>query len=717
MLETKTQLKGKITKIFYPKIQFDDINFVIFRIATQKDGIKTGTFSAKGYSSLIRVGQHVILDGKFETDKKGRKAFVFEQISPDLSGRDRNREFLFLILGAVAEKLITYFDTPEKTFEALMKKEDLTKIKGIKEKKQKRIYDLFNRSISLKILYDSFGGVFSIREIKKIMLLFKPEELIKIKENPYPLTIDYFFNFTKVHKCASEKARLNVHDIYGAAIMHVLKQNLNVNVFQVAYQILFKEVGILLNENDMVIQKTIFDKALSNLTRARKTYKGDGVFLIYKVFEEIRFINDYAKACKSIKDYRFTDVDKHIDEYEEEKGFKFSPDQRRAVKGALENKVALITGGPGTGKTTILDCILTIVEKRGINSIALASPTGKAAKRMNEQTKRHASTIHVLLKVDPTKLSLSESLNKFVYHEKNRLPHQMIVIDESSMIDFELGSSLLRAIKDDAKLLFVGDIDQLPPVGYGSTFYEMIRLEVPNFALTETHRQKEGSSIIDIARQINKKSLKEVKNKRDLAFVETVSIENIKTLYIRGMNELQKRGFEDYMDRIVVLTPQNLTGIGTKSINKQLQDIVLGPIQSGEVFVKKNNNEYRVNSKVMQTKNNYETGIINGDVGYIKEFDIENNGFIVEFDDNRRVLYTSDLVDELELAYAMTVHKSQGSEWNYVIQIVSSQHRNNTKQLVYTGITRAKEKIIMLGDKRALYASQMRENVILKPLL
>ena len=372
--------------------------------------------------------------------------------------------------------------------------------------------------------------------------------------------------------------------------------------------------------------------------------------------------------------------------------------QREAVRMAVSSKTLVITGGPGVGKTTLVDAILRILVAKGV-AVALAAPTGRAAKRLSESTGMEAKTIHRLLEVDPRHGGFKRDID-------NPLDCDLLVVDEISMVDVPLMASLMQALPNRAALMAVGDVDQLPSVGPGQVLADIIESgAVPVARLTEIFRQAAESQIVTSAHRVNSGYMPNLdvtrSDKSDFYFVEAHDPEDGVSKIIEIVkNRLPKRfGFNPVKD-IQVLCPMNRGGLGARALNVDLQKALNPP--ADEVFVERFGFTYRVGDKVMQTDNNYDKEVFNGDVGYVRRIDPDAQELIIEFD-GRPVEYRFGELDEVALAYAVSIHKSQGSEYPAVVIPMMMQHYMMLRRnLLYTGITRGRKLVVLVGQKRAV---------------
>jgi exodeoxyribonuclease V alpha subunit len=369
--------------------------------------------------------------------------------------------------------------------------------------------------------------------------------------------------------------------------------------------------------------------------------------------------------------------------------------QRAALRLALLAKVVVLTGGPGVGKTTLINAILNVVAAKGIE-VALVAPTGRAAKRLSESTGREAKTIHRLLEVDPRHGS-------FRRNEDNPLACDLLVIDETSMVDVPLMHALLRAVPDRAALILVGDVDQLPSVGPGQVLADIIgSATVPVVRLTEVFRQAAASRIIANAHRINQGSMPDWARdpKSDFHFVPCRDAEDAAAKIIEIVKDrIPARFGLDPIREIQVLCPMNRGGLGARALNLELQKVLNPPDENA---IQRFGWTFGAGDKVMQVENDYDKEVYNGDLGFIREVDAEAGEVLVEFD-GREVAYGFGELDELVLAYATTIHKSQGSEYPAVVIPLTTQHYPMLQRnLLYTGVTRGRRLVVIVGQHRAI---------------
>jgi len=388
-----------------------------------------------------------------------------------------------------------------------------------------------------------------------------------------------------------------------------------------------------------------------------------------------------------------------IDRYTAATGMQLSPQQRQAVEMAASERVLILTGGPGCGKTFTTRTIVALWKAMG-KSIALASPTGRAAQRLSEMTGREAKTLHRLLEFDPRSMS-------FQRNSENPIPANAIVVDEASMIDLFLGHSLLKAVALDTQLLLVGDIDQLPSVGPGNVLRDLIASErVPLVRLTQVFRQAATSMIISNAHRINigeypvLESVSATPHTDCLWWGELEPEYGVEAIQRLVSELIPKWGFDPARD-VQVLCPMTRGVVGTRNLNTVLQQLI-NPPTPGKAEITRGGIILRVGDRVIQKKNDYNREIFNGDMGVIAAIDLEEQEVTVQFAE-RQVNYDYADMNEITLAWSVTVHKEQGSEYPVVILPLYMQHYMMlSRHLLYTGLTRAKQLVILVGPKKAI---------------
>ena len=445
-----------------------------------------------------------------------------------------------------------------------------------------------------------------------------------------------------------------------------------------------------------LVKSAIRDELEEGAVVADTIGRAECLFLAALHAAERKIADNIARIRAGSAPWPAIDVDKALPWIEGKTGLELAEGQAAAVRLALESKAMVITGGPGVGKTTIVNSILRILAAKRAR-LLLCAPTGRAAKRMSEATGMEAKTIHRILEFDPKSF-------RFRRDEENPLECDLLVVDESSMIDVQLMQSLLRAVPGESALLMVGDIDQLPSVGPGQVLADIIESgAVPVVRLTEVFRQAARSRIVSSAHRINAGRMPDLEppeGDTDFYFVPAESPEiAVPRIVEMVRNRIPRRfGFDPVKD-IQVLCPMNRSGVGARSLNIELQ-AALNP--AGDRKVERFGWTFAPGDKVMQVENDYDKEVYNGDIGMIRDVDLELGEILVDFD-GRVVDFAFGELDSLVPAYATTIHKSQGSEYPAVVVPVMTQHFTMLQRnLLYTGVTRGRKLVVLVGQKKAL---------------
>lgn len=618
---------------------------------------------------------------------------------------------------ATARRIVERFgnDTLE-VFKFYPKK--LAEVKGISEDRAEEIAAEFNEKWGLWQIVE-FLEKFGIgpSNSKKIYDKLGANAVEKIEDNPYILVdIAYGVDFFKIDKIAINLGiEINSFERIKAGIKYaLLLASYNGNTC-VEEKVLINFVKDKLNASEEYIEENLISlKASDEIVLESRDDETDWYYLkpLYtaekNVAERIYMMNR-SKNVKHIDNF-----EKELAKQEKSLEIILSEKQREALKGVNENNVSIITGGPGTGKTTIIKSLIDIYKSKK-KKVVLCAPTGRAAKKMSEATGEEAKTIHRLLeigKIDDDRLSNVDA-------DFKPIDADVIVIDEMSMVDIFIMNYITKAIYLGTKLVLVGDSNQLPSVGAGSVLKDLIESNtIPTVNLDKIFRQAAKSDIIVNAHKVNngemfvdKKEREESNN--DFFYINEQNVEKIVSQIVSlSTGRLSKYGDYDFSKDIQVLTPTKKGALGTKELNRVLQENI-NPEKEGKKERKYGDITFREGDRVMQVKNNYDifwdreidgfyetgTGVFNGEFGKIEKIDNEEKQIKIEFDDGKIAWYMFSELEQLELAYAITIHKSQGSEFNVVIMTLpQAAPMLLTKNLLYTGITRAKKLLIIFGS-------------------
>jgi len=548
----------------------------------------------------------------------------------------------------------------------------------------------------------SYG--FSLKNIMKAEAVYG-EELDKIiKDNPYQIINDIDgINFKSIDKLALNMG-FEVDDprrVKAAIIYVVLGLSYSTGNTYIYYIDIRRELNKLI-----IISDELFDNYLNELIEKRLIIKEDEKYFHYSLYKAE---NNIAKELKPfIKRKINTDrlklsFDDMIKAIEMDEGIKYSIEQLDAIYGACSNGLYIITGGPGTGKTTILNAILkmlTMLYGEKVN-IALCAPTGRASKRMSYLSGHYASTIHRLLKWDLHS-------NSFAYNQSNRLRTDVIIVDEFSMVDTLLFEALLVGTTGVSQIILIGDDAQLPSVGAGNLLYDLLHIDlIKKNYLSHIYRQNEGSNIVNLAHNIRYGILDEsFRFNEDLSFLKIKNVQATQVI-IDILSNLFNQGLS--FDNIQIIVPMYANVAGIDNINAAIQDWY-NPKSSDTIELRVGHQVFRENDRVLQLKNQPEDDIFNGDIGIIREIDLDNDEMLVEFDTGT-VSYNKQTYANLTLAYAISIHKSQGSEFDVVIMCIFNDYGFMlNKQLIYTGVSRAKKSLIILGEYYTFIKKALIEN-------
>lgn len=685
------------------------ISGVVERITfvNEDNGFSVIKIKSKGFYDLVtvvgnlasvNVGSALKLKGQWKMDSKyGRQfnAFDYREVVPATIAGIEKYLGSGLIKGIgpkYAKRIVRNFK--EDTLRVIEEEPDkLINVEGIGKKRLEMIKKAWQEQKEIKnvMLFLQSHGV-STGYAVKIYKTYGDESINVVRDNPYRLADDIWgIGFKTADKIAQKLGfDKNSFERCRSGIVYVLNQLSNDGHCYATREQLISETVKMLEIEENLVEGTL-DKMIED-----KLVIPDENNSIYLP----PFYHSEAGTAKRIREIvnakcplALSDIGKIIDDIQKEYNTIYDKVQIDAIKAAAASKFMVLTGGPGTGKTTTTLAIIKIFQKMG-KTVLLAAPTGRAAKRMSETTGMEAKTIHRLLEYSP--------LEGYQKNAENKLQCDVLIIDETSMVDIILMYNLLKAVKDETIVILVGDVDQLPSVGAGNVLKDIIDSgQVTFIRLTRIFRQALGSAIITNAHLINKGINPRLNcgKKSDFFFVEEEDPEKIPEV-IKGLctKRLPSYFNVDPVNDIQVLTPMQRGVAGAHNLNVVLQE-ALNP---SNVTIKYGGTVYRLNDKVMQIKNNYDKNVFNGDIGIITHIDMEDKTLIISFDEND-VEYDHTELDQVVLAYATTVHKSQGSEYRIVVAPFTTQHYMMLQRnLLYTCVTRAKKAFVLVGTKKAV---------------
>lgn len=725
------QIEGIVENIIY---QNKDTGYTVLELSTGEE-----LLTSVGSFNSVSIGENICVKGEYVNHPlygKQLKAISFKASIPnDIVSLER-----YLSSGAIkgvgpsiAHKIIqTFKDDTKRVIEE--EPELLSKIKGISGKKAQDIAYQFEEKRDLRdaMIFLSQYGINGTLAVK-LYKVYEDEIYYIIKQNPYKLSEDVRGIGFKTADEIARKVGIEKDSEFRikSAVEYILYLNAEKGNTYMKVMDLFNETKFLL---DIEIENDYFETLLSNMVidRRIKIEHSTDVYLNYYYKVEAEVAKRLLSINASVADLNYEkSTAEDFEKFFKEKNILLDEMQLLFIKKSIENGVSILTGGPGTGKTTTINGIIQFFGAKNLK-ISLAAPTGRAAKRMSETTGYEAKTIHRLLEVNGVVDDKDGSSHgEFLRNEENPLEADVVIVDEMSMVDISLFNSLLKAIPLNCRLIMVGDIDQLPSVGPGNVLHDIIASEkFSTIKLEKIFRQAMESDIVKNAHKVNNGEKIKLDNKSsDFFFIEESDAMHITARIWRLLSQKLPKYVDAKTSDIQVITPMKKGNLGTYKLNEDLQRALNPKAINKKEYELPNGKILREHDKVMQNKNDYKLdwiikgmydipietgkGVFNGDIGEVIEIDKLNKKVEVLYDENRYVKYDFTDLDEIELAYAITIHKSQGSEYPaIVIPILDVPRLLSNRNLLYTAITRAKKCVVIVGSEKALnYMIQNKNEV------
>ncbi len=687
-------LRGLVDRVVFHN---EDTGYCILKVVPEGRQEMVGLI---GKAPRVVAGEEFEARGVWEPNRDFGPQFKADELKlrrPDsLNGIERylGSGLIEGIGGKYAKRIVEKFGP--KVFDIIENESKrLEEVEGVGKKRRLEIRESWMKQKAIHgiMLFLHQHGISSSRALR-IYKTYGDEAQAVLKENPYRLAQDIRgIGFKTADDIAYQLGMAeDAPERVKAGILHVLESAAQ------SGHCCFPEIKVIEKAAELLGVEALIAPQVEALIASEQIERhGEFLYLPYLRKAEQSIAASVKSLATLPSAYPSIDEDAALAWVMKKTGKELAESQQRAVREALRQRLLIITGGPGVGKTTILRSILLILQSKQVK-LVLAAPTGRAAKRLSESTGLEAKTLHRLLEY--------QGEGDWGRHRGKPLVGDLFVVDEASMIDAPLMAQFLSALPPSAHLLIVGDADQLPSVGPGMVLHDLIASGVvPCVQLTEIFRQAASSRIITSAHAINRGQVPDLKpaSRSDFFFLEASEPEEIRDLIVQLAHTRlpAKYGFDPIAD-IQVLTPMNRNLLGTASLNHSLQ-LALNPPNEVKFEIERFQTTFRVGDKVIQTHNNYDKEVFNGDIGHITAIDADPVKLHVRFDAQRTVEYEPGELDELQPAYALTIHKSQGSEFPCVIIPVSTQHYVLLERsLIYTAITRAKKLCILVGDERAL---------------
>ncbi len=694
----------------------DDNGYTICKLRCDKEVV-----TIVGTIPFINESQEYSVQGEWTVHPKFGKQFKIESIHEIIPTTTSGIE-KYLASGVIegigkvtAKKIVEFFG--EDTIKILDSNiEKLEEIPGIGKKRINTIMKSYLEQRVTKdiiIFFQSYG--ITVNMAMKIYKKFGVNCINIVKDNPYILT-EYISGIGfRTADSIAKSLGIEKDSLFRikSGVIYIINEFCTIGNTFIPMDRLRDKGMKLLEINSEKFDEGVYELIIDGKIKVEVVDNIDAVYNMSYLYLEMSVTRKIVELATTNYDKLSLNVNEKINDFESKANIKLANSQKEAIEGAFFNGIEVITGGPGTGKTTIINCIVSIFESLGLK-VFMAAPTGRAAKRMAEATGREAKTIHRLLEIG----SYSEEEVDEIENETSAIECDVLIVDEASMVDISLMNALLKAMQVGTRLIIVGDVDQLPSVGPGNVLRDIIESDaVKVVRLNEIFRQGQESMIVQNAHLINEGKMPILNTKNSDFYLERAADSEVMLEKIIGLvkTRLPKFNVEwDSVRDIQVLSPMRKGIMGIDNLNIQLQQ-VLNPKSKDKDEVEIKDMIFRVGDKVMQIKNNYTLkwsknnsseegkGVFNGDVGYITEVNEDEDKITVCFEDDKIVEYEESDLDEITLAYAVTIHKSQGSEFPVVIMpMFMGPPLLMNRNLLYTGITRAKKLVVLVGNSKVV---------------
>ncbi|QQL45854.1 SF1B family DNA helicase RecD2 [Sulfuriroseicoccus oceanibius] len=697
-LQGVAAVRGEVVRVSFHN---EENGFSVLRVVLDGGG---GQVTVTGRCPMPRAGERMEADGDWRDDPQFGRQFSARRIELQ---EPESLEGMASFLGSglvdgvgpkLAQRIVDKFGKDVMT---VLNRESkrLEEVEGVGEKRRREIKAGWDAARELRqvMIYLFSQGISSARAMK-IFQRYGAETRKVLQTNPYKLVDDIAGIGFKTADEMAAKIGVERDSLLrvGAGLKHVVSDGATHGHAAVPVPMLVEKTCELIGVGEQEVEV-----ALARVCGAGELeqHEVDGQMMVYQ--PELRRAEEHiAEVIRELVrdgDGVRINEEKAMAWVRHHKEFDLSDGQMEAVRLAVSSPVCVITGGPGVGKTTVLRSLLGVMDVEGLEC-KLAAPTGRAAQRLAESSGMEAQTLHRMLGYRPS--------GGFNFHQGRKLEGDVFVVDEVSMVDLPLMRAFLDAVPDGASVILVGDADQLPSVGPGAVLGDLIESgAVPVARLTEVFRQGEGSRIITVSHEVNHGRMPDLQPEKgsDCFFLERSSPLATRETLLHLVAERLPAGLEvDPIADVQVLTPMHKGALGTVELNRELQ-ARLNPPSEFKPEIERYGMTFRRGDKVIQIRNSYDRGVFNGDLGRVAEIELESHSVTVRFDAGEIATYTPNELDELRLAYAITIHKSQGSEFPVVVMPLSNQHfvlleRN----LIYTGLTRGRRQVVMLGERKAL---------------